>query len=94
MTVDIVTRYRLYSPLLESRQEQVVFLFSKTPRPPSLLFNRYRVSFSELKRPGREFDNSPSSSAVVMNECSYISTPHMPSWCGQKQVRISIYVTV
>jgi len=42
--------------------------------PHSLLFNRYRGSFPEVKRAGREADHSPPSIAGVKNEWSYIST--------------------
>jgi len=45
--------------------------------PPSLLYNGYR-SFPEGKeRPGRDAELSPPSSAVVMKEQSYTSTPPM-----------------
>jgi hypothetical protein len=33
--------------------------------PSRLLFNGYRVSFQGVKRPGRNFDNSPLSSVEV-----------------------------
>jgi len=33
--------------------------------PCRLLFNEYRVSFQVVKLPGRDFDNSPVSSAEV-----------------------------
>jgi hypothetical protein len=37
----------------------------------------------EVKRPGREADHTPSSSAEVKNVCSYISTPQyvFMAWC-------------
>jgi len=41
---------------------------------PSLLFKGYRSSFSEIKRPGSDVHNSPSSSAEVKNEWSYTSS--------------------
>ena len=43
--------------------------------PPSLLCNGYRVFPGGRKRPGRNADPSPPSSAVVMKGQSYISTP-------------------
>jgi len=56
-----------------------IFLFFKTPRqpmgPPSLLLNGHYGSLPLVKRPGREFDHSPSSSVEVKNEWSYTSTP-------------------
>jgi hypothetical protein len=56
--------------------------FSSPPRPdrfwnpPSLQSNGYQGNLSlGVKRPGREADHSPPSSAEVKNPCSYISTP-------------------
>ena len=43
--------------------------------PPSLLYNGYRVFPGSKEQPGRDADPSPSSSAVVMKEQSYTSTP-------------------
>jgi hypothetical protein len=44
--------------------------------PPSLLSSGYRGALSlGVKRPGREADHSPSSSAEVKNAWSYTSTP-------------------
>ena len=43
--------------------------------PPSLLYNGYRVFHGGKKRPGRDADPSPPSSAVVMKGQSYTSTP-------------------
>jgi hypothetical protein len=36
----------------------------------------------EVKRPGREADHSPPSSAQVKNAWNYTSTPNTPLWCG------------
>ena len=43
--------------------------------PPSLLYNGYRVFPGGKERPERDADPSPPSSAVVMKEQSYTSTP-------------------
>jgi hypothetical protein len=44
--------------------------------PPSLLSNGYQEGLSlGAKRPGREADHSPPSSAEVKNAWSYTSTP-------------------
>jgi len=42
--------------------------------PPSFLFNRYRGCFPGLKRPGREVNHSPPSSAEDKNEwgCTFM----------------------
>jgi hypothetical protein len=42
--------------------------------------------FMAVKRPGREADHSPPSSAEVKNACSYISTPQYAfmAWCFVK----------
>ena len=45
--------------------------------PPSLLYNGYRVFPGGKKRPGRDADPSPPSSAVVMKRYSYTFTPTM-----------------
>ena len=44
-------------------------------RPPSLLYNGYRVFPGGKERPGRDADSSPPSSAVVMKGYNYTSTP-------------------
>jgi hypothetical protein len=44
--------------------------------PLSLLFNGYRNSFPEVKRPGREVDHSPPCIVEVKNGCSCTSTQH------------------
>jgi hypothetical protein len=38
--------------------------------------------FPEVKRPGREADSSPPSSALVKTGGIMIPLFHMPSWCG------------
>ena len=42
--------------------------------PPTLQFSGYRGSFLRVKRPGREVDYTPQSSAEVKNKRSYISS--------------------
>jgi hypothetical protein len=44
---------------------------------PSLLYNGYRVFSGGKERPGRDANPSPPSSAVVIKEYSYTSTPPM-----------------
>jgi hypothetical protein len=54
--------------------------------PPSLLYNGYLVFPGGKERPEREADHSPPSSAVVMKEYSYTSTPPMdPTACTEPQ---------
>jgi hypothetical protein len=43
--------------------------------PPSILFSGYQGSFLGLKRPGREVNHLPESSAKVKKEWSYTSAP-------------------
>ena len=43
--------------------------------PLSLLYNGYRIFPGGKERPGRDADPSPTSSAVVMKEQNYTSTP-------------------
>ena len=45
--------------------------------PPNFVYKRYRVFPGVKERPGRDADPSPPSSAVVMKEQSYTSTPPM-----------------
>jgi len=49
----------------------------RTWGPLSLLYNGYRVFPGGNEQPGREADPSPPSSAVVMKDYSYTSTPRM-----------------
>ena len=51
---------------------------------PSLLLNDYQLSFSLLKRPGREADHLPPNSAEVKNKWSYASAPPYAfmAWTG------------
>jgi hypothetical protein len=49
--------------------------------PPSLLSNGYQRFFPRrVKRPGREADHSPPTSAEVKKMCIYTSTPLTSSW--------------
>jgi hypothetical protein len=51
--------------------------------PPSLLYNEYQGFFpSGVKRPGREADHSPPSSAEAKNGGAIVPLPHMSSWHG------------
>jgi len=49
-----------------------------------------------VKQPGRETDHSSSSSAEVMNECSYTSTPQyaLMAWCLVKHKDIFTLLNV
>jgi hypothetical protein len=40
----------------------------------------------DVKRPGREADHSPPSSAEVKNEWSYTSTSGTPTWRAEEQL--------
>jgi hypothetical protein len=69
--------YELDGQGFESPEEQDIFLSS--PKRPDRLwgrlsfpFNGYRNSFQGVKRPGREVNLSPPSSAEVRNERSFI----------------------
>ena len=60
-------------------------IFSTRPHrpwdPPSLLHNRYRVSFPGVKRPGRGLKHPPPSNAEVKEKVQlYLSSPSGPSW--------------
>jgi hypothetical protein len=76
--VSTVTRLRARWPEFDSRQEQGLFLFAATSRP-ALGLTQPPVQwvlialFPEVKRPGREANHSPLSSAEVKNAWSYAS---------------------
>ena len=77
--VGMATGYGLDGPGFESRWGGEI---SRTcpDRPwgtPSLLYNGYRVFPGGKKRPVRDANPSPPSSAVVMKEYNYTSTPPM-----------------
>jgi hypothetical protein len=49
--------------------------------PPNLLYNGYRISFPEVKRPGRGLNHPPLSRAEVKERVElYFSSPSVPSW--------------
>jgi hypothetical protein len=66
-------------PGLESREGQKSFTSPYRPDrlcdPPNVLIKWYRLSFPRVKRPCREVNHSPPTSAEFKNECSYTSTP-------------------
>jgi len=70
--------YIPFPPPFSGRGERYSFFLHRPDRfwgPPSLLFNGCKGSLSSsVKRPGRETDDSPSSSVEVANECRYTST--------------------
>jgi hypothetical protein len=73
--VGIATRLPIGRPGFLSPVEVKDF----SPKRPDLfcgfLFSGYRCSFLRFKRPGREVNYSPPSSAEVTNEWSCTSTP-------------------
>ena len=76
--VGIATGYGPDDPGIESRWGEIFRTCPDQPRgPPSLLYNGYRVFPGGKEWPGRDADPSPPSSAVVMKEQSYTSTPPM-----------------
>ena len=53
----------------------------RTSDPPSLLYNGHRVSFPEIKRPGRGVNHPPPPSAEVKErEEMYLYSPYGLSW--------------
>ena len=61
----IATEYRLDGPGIESRWGEIFRRPDRPWGPPSLLYNGYRVFLGDRKRPGRDADHSPPSSAEV-----------------------------
>jgi hypothetical protein len=63
-SVGIATGYGLDGPGIESRWGEIFRTCPDRPwGPPSLLYNEYRVLPGSRKRPGRDTDPSPNSSA-------------------------------
>ena len=65
-SVGIATGYGLDGPRIDPGGGKIFHTCPHRPwGPPSLLYNRYRVFPEGKKRPGRDADPSPPSSAVV-----------------------------
>ena len=64
-SVGIATGYRLDGPGIESRWGEIFRRPDRPWGPPSLLWDGYRVFPGGRKRPGRDADPSPLSSAEV-----------------------------
>ena len=64
-SVSIVTDYGLDGPGIESRWGEIFRRPDRPWGPPSLLHNGFRVFPGGRKRPGRDADPSPPSSAEV-----------------------------
>jgi hypothetical protein len=76
----MATGYGLDGPGIESRQGEGKSLLICPDRPwvpPSLLYNGYRVSLGNKKRPGRDAEPSPTSNVWSKKEQKYTSTPSM-----------------
>ena len=82
VSVSIVTRYGLDGPGIESRRSEIFRSRPTRPwNPPSLLYNRYRVSFPGIKRPRRGLNHPPPSSAEVKERVeTHRYSPSGPSW--------------
>ena len=71
--VGIATPYVLVGPGIESQwgARFSTPLPDRPCGPPSLLYNRYRVSFPGIKRPGRGVDHPPHLMPRLKKERSY-----------------------
>ena len=73
--------------------EKVFFIFVQN-RPDRLwcpciiMFNRYRGSIAEVKRPGRDFDYSPPCSAYIRNELYCTPSPLYTFVCIKGNLRL------
>jgi len=77
-SVGIATRYGLEGPGIESRWGEIFRTYpDRLWGPPSLLYNGYRVFPGGKRRPERDADHTPPSSAEVKKELSYTSTHPM-----------------
>jgi hypothetical protein len=81
-SVGIATGYGLGGPGIECRWGEVFRVCPYRPwGPPNLLYNGYRVSFPEVKRPGRGVNHPLPSSAEVKERVElYLHPPSGPSW--------------
>jgi hypothetical protein len=76
-SVDIATRHELDGPGIKFWWGRIFRTRPDRPWvPPSLLYSEYRVSFPDIKRPGRGVDH-PSASCTEgkLIECSYQALP-------------------
>jgi len=48
----------------------------------------------EVRRPGRDVDQSPPTSAVIKHDQTYASDRFMPSWSGQTQLNVLIIYVI
>jgi hypothetical protein len=77
------TRYELDCPGIEFRWGGEIFRIhpDRPWGPPSLLYNRYRVSLPGVKRPGRGVNHPPPPSAEVKERVDlYLYSTSGPSW--------------
>jgi hypothetical protein len=80
-SVGIATGYGLDGPGIESRCGRCLTHLSRPWGPPSLLYNWYRLSFPEVKRPGRDVDHPTPTTAEVKETVElYLYSPSGPSW--------------
>jgi hypothetical protein len=79
-SVGIATGYGLDVPRSNSGGSEILRTFPDRPwGPPSLLYNGYRVFPGGKKRPGRDADPSPPSSAVGHKRVElYLYSPYGP----------------
>ena len=82
ISVGIATAYGLDGPGIESLGGEIFRTHLDRPwGPPSFLHNGYRLSFAGVKRPGRDVDHPPTSSAEGKERVQlYIYSPSAPSW--------------
>jgi hypothetical protein len=77
--IGTATRLRGRRFWVRTQVQTILFYSPKRPYrlwgPPSFAFNECLLSFQEVKRPGREANHSPPSSAEVKNEWSHTHNP-------------------
>jgi hypothetical protein len=80
--VGIATRYGLDGPGIESRWGAIFSApFQTGPRANPASYTVGTGSFPRVKRPGRDVDHSPPSSAEVKERVElYLYSPSGPSW--------------
>jgi hypothetical protein len=68
----------------DSQQGQAKYLSSTVSRPALGSTQFPNQWISQVKQTNSKADHSSPSCAEVRNEGTYISTPHMLSWCDQR----------
>jgi len=62
--------------------------------PPSLLLNGHRKSFTRVKRPKHELDNSLASTSVLGKSAAILLLSHIPSWRREGSINSAFFTFI